>query len=284
MGGQLFRISYLNDQVTLTCVGTATTTLASSLNPSTYGQSVTFTVTVINTTGAGGVPTGSVEFYDGSNDLGAGTALSGSGTTATSTFTISTFTAGTHSILAVYTSTGDFQGNTSSTLTQTVIPATLTITANNQTKVYGAALPTLTASYSGFVNGDTTASLTTQPTLTTTATAGSHVAGSPYSITASGAVDSNYTINYVSGTLTVTADGADDHGQQPDQGLRRGAADPDGLVLGLRQWRHRRQPDHPADAEHAPQPPVAMSRAARTASRPAARPTVTTASATSQGL
>ena len=39
--------------------------------------------------------------------------------------------------------------------TLTVTPAALTITANNQTKVYGAALPTLTASYSGFVNGDT---------------------------------------------------------------------------------------------------------------------------------
>ena len=34
----------------------------------------------------------------------------------------------------------------------------LTITADNQTKVYGAALPTLTASYTGFVNGDTSAS------------------------------------------------------------------------------------------------------------------------------
>ena len=63
----------------------------------------------------------------------------------------------------------------------TVTTAPLTITANNQTKVYGAALPTLTASYSGFVNGDTSASLTTQPTLTTTATASSHVAGNPYS-------------------------------------------------------------------------------------------------------
>ncbi len=80
----------------------------------------------------------------------------------------------------------------------------MTITANNQTKVYGAALPTLTASYSGFVNGDTSASLTTQPTLTTTATAASHVAGSPYAITASGAVDPDYTISYVAGTLTVT--------------------------------------------------------------------------------
>ena len=73
--------------------------------------------------------------------------------------------------------------------TLTVTPAALTITADNQTKVYGAALPTLTASYTGFVNGDTSASLTTQPTLSTTATASSHVAGSPYAITASGAVD-----------------------------------------------------------------------------------------------
>ena len=88
--------------------------------------------------------------------------------------------------------------------TLTVTTAALTITADNQTKVYGAALPTLTASYTGFVNGDTSASLTTQPTLVTTATASSHVAGSPYAITASGAVDSNYSITYVAGSLTVT--------------------------------------------------------------------------------
>ena len=37
----------------------------------------------------------------------------------------------------------------------TVTPVALTITASNQTKAYGAALPTLTATYSGFVNGDT---------------------------------------------------------------------------------------------------------------------------------
>jgi hypothetical protein len=86
----------------------------------------------------------------------------------------------------------------------TVTTAPLTITANNQTKVYGAALPPLTASYAGFVNGDTSASLTTPPTLTTTATAASHVAGSPYPITASGAADPDYAITYVAGTLTVT--------------------------------------------------------------------------------
>ena len=49
--------------------------------------------------------------------------------------------------------------------TLSVTPASLAITADNKTKVYGAALPTLTASYTGFVNGDTSASLTTLPTL-----------------------------------------------------------------------------------------------------------------------
>ena len=78
----------------------------------------------------------------------------------------------------------------------------MTITADNQTKVYGAALPTLTASYSGFVNGDTSASLDTQPTLSTTATATSGTGA--YAITASGAADPDYTISYVAGTLTVS--------------------------------------------------------------------------------
>ena len=87
----------------------------------------------------------------------------------------------------------------------TITPAPLTITAVNQTKVYGAALPTLTASYSGFVNGDTPASLTTPPTLTTTAAASSHVSGNPYAITISGAVDIDYSISYVAGSLAITA-------------------------------------------------------------------------------
>src|SRR6185295_18632655 len=88
--------------------------------------------------------------------------------------------------------------------TLTVTSAVLTITANDQTRAYGATNPALTVSYNGFVNGDTASSLTTPPTVTTTATAASSVGS--YSITASGAVssNSNYTISYVTGTLTVT--------------------------------------------------------------------------------
>ena len=84
----------------------------------------------------------------------------------------------------------------------TVMPAALTITASNQAKTYGAAVPTLTASYAGLVNGDTAASLTTAPMLMTKATATSPV--NSYAITASGAVDPNYAISYVAGQLTVT--------------------------------------------------------------------------------
>ena len=94
-----------------------TTAVTSSLNPSATGLSVTFTATVSDT--SGGVPTGSVEFYDGSTDLGPGSALSGSGNSATSTLTTSTLTVGSHSIRALYSPTGDFAGGSGS-LTQTV--------------------------------------------------------------------------------------------------------------------------------------------------------------------
>ena len=93
---------------------------------------MTFTATVSDT--SGGVPTGSVEFYDGSTDLGPGSALSGSGNSATSTLTTSTLTAGSHSIRAVYTPTGDFAGSSGS-LTQTVNipPATATFNGKDTT-------------------------------------------------------------------------------------------------------------------------------------------------------
>jgi probable HAF family extracellular repeat protein len=92
-------------------------------------------------------------------------------------------------------------GAASGSSTMSVEPAPLTITAVNQTKFYSAPLPILTASYSGFVNGDTAASLTTPPSLNTNATAASPVGS--YPITVAGASDPDYTISYVGGTLLV---------------------------------------------------------------------------------
>ena len=86
-------------------------------------------------------------------------------------------------------------------LTANITAATLTITANNTNKLVGQENPSFTASYSGFVGGDTTNVLASQVSLTTTATAVS-VAGN-YPITPSGASAANYSIQYVNGNLRV---------------------------------------------------------------------------------
>lgn len=85
--------------------------------------------------------------------------------------------------------------------TLTVNKAPLTITANDANKTYGAANPTFTVSYDGFVNSDDNSVLTTLPVITTTATKTSGVG--TYPITARGAEAANYDITYVAGTLTV---------------------------------------------------------------------------------
>ena len=88
----------------------------------------------------------------------------------------------------------------------TISPATLAITAQNVSKVYGQAPALSGFDASALVNGETVGSVT----LTSAgqaATAG--VAGSPYAIVPSNAAGgsftpSNYSISYVNGALTVT--------------------------------------------------------------------------------
>jgi hypothetical protein len=87
----------------------------------------------------------------------------------------------------------------------TIAPVPLTITANNATRAFGAPNPAFTASYVGFVNGQTPAVLTGNLVCTTAATVTSPVG--TYAITCSGQTSTNYTINYVAGVLTVTAAG-----------------------------------------------------------------------------
>ena len=112
--------------------------------------------------------------------------------------------AGSNQVLSVVFTPTDTNSYASMTNTVkiNVLKAPLTITALNATKAYGAVLPVFGASYSGWVNGDSTNNLTAQAVLSTLATAASPVGG--YPINASGAASANYTISYVSGTLTVT--------------------------------------------------------------------------------
>jgi hypothetical protein len=73
----------------------------------------------------------------------------------------------------------DGSATASSTLTVTPAPLTITPTAG-QSKVYGAAVPNLTYSPSGFVNGDSASLL--QGALGTTATASSPVGTYPFTL------------------------------------------------------------------------------------------------------
>jgi Lamin Tail Domain/MBG domain (YGX type)/Alpha galactosidase A/NPCBM-associated, NEW3 domain of alpha-galactosidase/Alpha galactosidase C-terminal beta sandwich domain len=80
----------------------------------------------------------------------------------------------------------------------------LTITASSPSKFFGWPVPAITPKYSGFVHGDTPASLPIAPTCTTTANRWSPPGRYPTSC--SGAADPNYAIDassYVNGTLTV---------------------------------------------------------------------------------
>jgi hypothetical protein len=62
-------------------------------------------------------------------------------------------------------------------------------------------VPAISPSYNGFVNGDGAASLTTPPTCGTTYTQSSPIAS--YLTSCTGAVDANYSISYVPGSVTV---------------------------------------------------------------------------------
>jgi hypothetical protein len=84
---------------------------------------------------------------------------------------------------------------------------TLTITADDATKVSGNANPSLAYTITGYIDSDTVASaLTGAPALTTTAITSSPVG--TYTITAAGgtlASPLGYQFSYMPGTLTVTA-------------------------------------------------------------------------------
>ncbi len=91
------------------------------------------------------------------------------------------------------------------TTTANIDPATVTVTANNAFRPQGFEDPTFTYTYGQFVNGETSAVVTTPPTC---GVSGPHDAPNTYPITCSGAVAQNYLFNYVAGQLTVTSSNA----------------------------------------------------------------------------
>jgi hypothetical protein len=101
-----------------------TTTLTSSLNPSIYGQAVTFTASV--TSVGKSVPTGTVGFLSGSSGIGTVTLV---GSVASTTRT--NLAAGSLSITAKYNGDSNSAKSTSTPLTQVVKKASTTTTVSS---------------------------------------------------------------------------------------------------------------------------------------------------------
>jgi len=84
----------------------------------------------------------------------------------------------------------------------TITKRQLTVTAKDETVIYGNSIPTLTINYSGFVNSDTSDDLNSKPFASCAATNKSHV--NNYPITVQDGEDNNYDFKYVYGNLTIT--------------------------------------------------------------------------------
>ena len=164
-----------------------------------YGLLQQLTVTVANATMKAGsaLPTltGTVTGLVNGDALGTTIVVSYS-TTATSSSP-----PGTYPITATVTgSSAASYGVVVNAGTLTITPAaTLTVTANNATRVYGAANPTFSGTVTGAQNGDTFTE-----SFATTATTASAVGSYPIVPSVTGPDLADYTVNVVNGSLAVT--------------------------------------------------------------------------------
>jgi uncharacterized protein (DUF2141 family) len=129
-------------------------------------------------------------------------AINGPGDLSSPVVLATTATSSSYVGLDPITATGAASSNYSITYgpgAVALIPAPLIVTVVDVIKVFGVAVPTLTVTYSGFVNGDGPSSLVEPVTLTTSATADSTTG--IYAIIASGGYSSDYSITYVNGAL-----------------------------------------------------------------------------------
>lgn len=138
----------------------------------------------------------------GDADFSPGATSSNPITYVSSNASVATIISGQIHITGAGTSTiTASDGITSIPHTLTVNKHLLAIIAKSAFKQQGTPNPALTATYLGFVNSETSAVLTTMPTISTTATTGSPA--NFYPITACCAVAANYTISYIPGILVV---------------------------------------------------------------------------------
>ena len=105
---------------TVATAGTANT-LASSLNPSVFGQSVALTATIVGVN-----PTGTVNFLNGATSIGSAN-LAGTGNSRTASISTTGLPVGSLPIVAQYAGDASNAASSSAVLTQVVAPAGTTV-------------------------------------------------------------------------------------------------------------------------------------------------------------
>jgi hypothetical protein len=135
--GTLSNFGGLSDPLVQTVnAATSATSVSSSVNPTVFGQSTTFTAAV--TSACSGSVSGSVQFQVDGVNVGASQPLDGTGHASLST---STLDAGLHSVTAVFTSNNsDVQGSSGS-LASLVLPGQLVHPADTNTSVSSSNNP-----------------------------------------------------------------------------------------------------------------------------------------------
>src|SRR6202789_4543182 len=187
------------------------TMLTAAPNPAAAGAPVTLSATVSS---AGGTPTGSVSFLDGSTSLGSATLTNG-----VATLTISTLAAGTtHSLTASYGGDSSFNSSTSNTVSLVVNPAatSLVLTATPNPAAAGAPV-TLSATITStggtptgsisFFDGSTSLGMATLTNGVATLTTSSLAAGATHTLTASYAGSGSYAAS-TSNTVSLVVNAA----------------------------------------------------------------------------
>jgi hypothetical protein len=172
-----YSFSFTNGALTVSVV--APVVVWASLTPITYGTPV------------------------GSNQLNATSSVPGQFTYTPTNGTA--LNAGTNTLGVLFTPTDTNYTSVNLTVSLVVLPAPLTVAANNETWLYGATNPPLTYTMTGFVNDETTNVVRGSPTLATTATSSSPVGTYPITIGLGSLSASNYTFILTNGTLTIAA-------------------------------------------------------------------------------
>jgi hypothetical protein len=188
----------------LTISNATTSTSLATNGPTTYGDDMVLTATVAVTTGGFDLAGQTVNFYEGATLLGSGTvALVGSAYKASYTVT-GGLPAGAHTqVNASLVAATNLDASSSGNVSHTVNTKTLFVTADNQTKVYGAAMPGLSYTVSGLANGEIAFAVLIG-NVTTAATASSNAGNYPITQGTLTLISLNYTLSFTPGTLSIT--------------------------------------------------------------------------------